>query len=122
MTAATIAEAIIAATAGAVAGYTIKHVQDTRWIRKICDAYEELIEKTNENHRKDIMRFVDYINAKQQAEIARRLRTQNPITKAAEDRANARIREELGLDFPNITEPLPEPPKGWQEIDFGGNF
>jgi len=122
MTAATIGVAIIAATAGAVAGYILKFVQDTRWIREICETYDEAIENTNKIYHKEIRRLIDHINNMQQAEIARRLRTQNPITKAAEDRANARIKEELGLDFPNVTEPMPEPPKGWQEIDFGGDF
>ena len=122
MTAATIAVAIIAATAGAVAGYTIKHIQDTKWIREICSAYDEALKNTNKIYHEEIARLINHINNMQKAEIARRLRTENPITKAAEERANARIKEELGLDFPSITEPLPEPPKGWQEIDFGGDF
>lgn len=127
MTAATIAVAIIAATAGAVAGYILKFVQDTRWIREICETYDDLIEKTNEIHRKEIKRFVDYINAKQQAEIARKMRQDNPILKAA-DAMSKSLKEALGADsdwmadFENVNEPLPDAPEGWQDIDFGGHF
>ena len=120
MTAATIAVAIIAATAGTVAGYTIKHMQDTRWIRKICDAYEELIDQTAKVHRKETERLMAYINRQQQREILQKINNKPLMT--AVERTNRRTAEALGLGFPDINEPLPDLPEDWQEIDFGGNF
>lgn len=127
MTATTITAVIIAATAGAVAGYILKFVQDMRWIREICNTYEETIERINEIHRKETARFVNYINAQQQREIARAMKESNPILKAA-DAVSKRLEEALGggsdwmADFENVNEPLPDAPEGWQDIDFGGHF
>jgi hypothetical protein len=127
MTAETLMAVIIAATAGAVAGYILKHLQDNRWIREICNTYEETIEKINAEHKEENDRLMAYINRQQQREIARKMRENNPILKAADD-IHKRMQEALNprtdwlADFEDVFEPLPEPPAGWQDIDFGGNF
>lgn len=139
MTAATLMAIVAAATAGAAAGYILKHLQDNRWIREICNTYEETIEKINAEHKKETERLMAYINRQQQREIAKKMQESNPLIKAAEEtntrlrealglispnitETATRLRDSLGLGFPDINEPLPDLPEDWQEIDFGGNF
>ena len=126
MTAATLMAIVAAATAGAAAGYILKHLQDNRWIREICNTYEETIEKINAEHKKETDRLMAYINRQQQREIAKKMQESNPLLKAA-DAMSKTMRAALGCssdwaEFENVNEPLPDAPEGWQDVDFGGNF